>query len=98
MSNIDILGFCAAFCTTISFLPQAIKVLKTQDTSSLSLEMYAIFSIGVALWLAYGMAKSDLVIIIANIITLALAFSILCSKIYNDVLQHNKIKVIRKSC
>ena len=86
MSNVEILGFCAAFCTTISFLPQAIKVLRTQDTSSLSLAMYTVFSIGVALWLAYGVVKSDIVIITANIITLLLAFSILCSKIYNDVI------------
>lgn len=81
----EILGFTAAFCTTISFLPQAIKVFKTRDTSSLSLGMYIIFNIGLGLWLAYGIARSDLVIIIANIITLILAMSILCTKLYNDV-------------
>lgn len=83
----EILGFSAAFCTTISFLPQVIKVLKTRDTSSLSLGMYIVFNIGVCLWLAYGIARSDLVIIIANVITLILAMSILCTKLYNDVVK-----------
>ncbi|ABD82857.1 SemiSWEET transporter [Saccharophagus degradans] len=86
MSGIDILGFCAAFCTTISFLPQAIKVIRSRDTSSLSLAMYSIFTIGVSLWLAYGLYKQDLAMIIANIITLVLATIILATKIVNDVM------------
>ncbi len=59
MSMLDFLGYVAAFCTTISFLPQAIKVIKTRDTESLSLAMYVIFTFGVGLWLAYGIAKAD---------------------------------------
>lgn len=86
MNGIDILGFCAAFCTTISFLPQAIKVIRSRDTSSLSLAMYTIFTLGVSLWLAYGLYKQDLAMILANIITLILATVILATKIVNDVI------------
>lgn len=48
--------------------------------------MYSIFTIGVSLWLAYGLYKQDLAMIIANIITLVLATIILATKIVNDVM------------
>jgi MtN3 and saliva related transmembrane protein len=85
MSMLDLLGFTAAFCTTFSFVPQAIKAIKTRDTSSLSLAMYVIFTFGVGLWLLYGIAKSDKAIIVANVVTLALAFSILSIKLVNEL-------------
>jgi len=84
MTTIDMLGLAAAFCTTVSFLPQAIKVVRTRDTEALSLGMYAFFSLGVALWLAYGLIKADIAISIANSITLVLALVILGVKIKND--------------
>ncbi|MFT7052929.1 MAG: MtN3 and saliva related transmembrane protein [Psychromonas sp.] len=84
MTNIEILGFASAFLTTSSFLPQAIQVIKTRDTGSLSLAMYSIFTLGVAFWLAYGLIKQDKAMIVANIITLILAATILSIKIYNE--------------
>lgn len=86
MSSIDVLGFAAAFCTTISFLPQAIRVIKTRDTYALSLAMYSIFTLGVALWLTYGIYRQDPAIITANVITLVLAVVILYTKLTNDVI------------
>lgn len=85
MNGLDFLGFTAAFCTTVSFLPQAIKVIKTRDTAALSLWMYVIFTVGVGLWLLYGIAKSDKAIIVANVVTLALAFSILWIMVINEL-------------
>jgi MtN3 and saliva related transmembrane protein len=85
MSSIDALGFAAAFCTTVSFLPQAIKVIKSGDTSALSLMMYSIFTVGVALWLAYGILRQDPAMITANLITIALSLCILSIKLRNDV-------------
>ena len=85
MNLSDYLGFTAAFCTTVAFLPQAIKVIKTRDTSSLSLAMYIIFTLGVGLWLAYGVIKQDMAIITANIVTFLFAFLILCTKIVNEL-------------
>lgn len=85
MNIIDTLGFIAAFCTTASFLPQALKVLKTRDTSALSLGMYALFTLGVSFWLVYGLLKNDAPMIIANIITLFLAVFILGMKIHSDL-------------
>lgn len=81
MTLASLIGAIAAFCTTISFLPQAIKVVKTRDTSGLSLAMYIIFSGGVALWLVYGLMIGDAPIIFANAVTLSLALVILYMKV-----------------
>lgn len=81
MDFFDSIGYVAAFCTTVSFLPQVLKVLKTGDTQSLSLGMYITFVMGVALWFVYGVAKLDSPIIIANALTLLFASTILVIKI-----------------
>lgn len=76
-----LIGMLAAFCTTISFIPQAIKVIRTRDTSGISLSMYIIFSIGVALWLVYGILLANPSLIYANTVTLILALIIIYVKI-----------------
>lgn len=83
----ELLGYFAAFCTTFSFLPQAIKTLKSGDTQSLSLFMYSIFTFGVMLWLAYGVMIGDKALISANLVTGALAGLILFVKIRNDIIK-----------
>jgi len=81
MDYVEIIGLIAAFLTTGSFLPQAIKVIKTKNTSDLSLSMYSMFAGGVCLWLAYGFLIDSLPIIIANVVTLMLSGTILFMKI-----------------
>lgn len=82
MENIiDIIGYFAAILTTLSFLPQAIKTIKTKDTNGISLIMYSMFTIGVLGWLIYGFIKNDIPIFIANLVTLSLAGVILSLKI-----------------
>ena len=70
MNLITILGLAAATCTTISFLPQAIKIIKTKHTKDLSLGMYLVLTTGVFLWFVYGIFIKDLPVILANGITL----------------------------
>lgn len=77
----DLLGGCAAFLTTAAFLPQAIHSLRTRDLSGISLSMYSMFSLGVLLWLVYGVMINSLPIIIANAITLVLSLIILGMKL-----------------
>lgn len=81
MGVVSVIGFFAAFCTTISFLPQAVKTIKTKDTSGISLGMYILFTLGVFSWLVYGVLVKDNPIIIANTITFILASIILGLKI-----------------
>ena len=73
----DLIGFIAAVCTTFAFLPQAIKVWKTKQTKDLSLRMYTIMFIGICLWFVYGLRINSLSIILANIVTGFLVFTIL---------------------
>lgn len=76
----DIFGFVGAFLTTLSFVPQAWLVLRTGKTEGISLAMYALFTIGVAAWLVYGVLENALPVIVANAITLVLAALILAMK------------------
>lgn len=80
-SVVDVVGSLAAFLTTASFLPQAWLSFKTRDVSGVSLGMYSVFTVGVALWLVYGLLLRAWPIVIANAITLALALAILTMKL-----------------
>ncbi len=85
--NIDAnqwLGYVAALLTTSSFVPQAVLTLRTRDVSGISASMYAAFTAGVAMWLAYGWRLGEWPIIIANTVTLALAATILVTKLVID--------------
>ncbi|MEO8061840.1 MAG: SemiSWEET transporter [Pseudomonadota bacterium] len=75
------LGFAAAALTTSSFIPQAFMTIRTRNTSGISLGMYVVFTIGVATWLAYGLAIMSWPMILANTITLGLAAIILGFKL-----------------
>ncbi|RIJ17096.1 SemiSWEET transporter [Henriciella mobilis] len=81
----DTIGSIAAILTTLSFLPQAIMVLRTRNTDSLSLTMYAMFTAGVTCWLVYGLMIQSMPVIVANLVTVCLAALILSMKIANTV-------------
>jgi len=80
---ISILGFVAATLTTIAFLPQVIKTLKTKRTKDISLPMYFILTMGLFSWFVYGITLQDYPIILANGLTFILAAIILVLKIRN---------------
>jgi MtN3 and saliva related transmembrane protein len=75
------LGYAAATCTTLSFVPQAVLTLRTRDVSGISGTMYSAFTIGIALWLWYGWRLGEWPIIVANTVTLVLAATILAAKL-----------------
>jgi len=81
MTLTDAVGTLAAILTTISFLPQALHTFRTKDVRGISLGMYSAFTAGVALWLVYGLLLQAWPIVIANVITLALASTILVMKL-----------------
>jgi len=81
MKYFEIIGFLAAILTTVAFFPQVIKVYKTQNTQSISLSMYIVFSMGILLWLVYGFYLNSLPMIIANAITLVSSIYILYMKL-----------------
>lgn len=77
----DAVGYLAALLTTGSFVPQAVLTLRSRDVSGISLSMYSAFTLGVALWLLYGIAIGEWPVIIANVVTLALSATILFTKV-----------------
>lgn len=81
LTQTDVIGFLAAVLTTLSFMPQVWLTFRTRDVSGVSLGMYSVFTVGVALWLAYGLLLQMWPVVVANAITLMLALSILVMKL-----------------
>ena len=75
------IGFIAAILTTVAFVPQVGKVWRTRSAKDVSLGMYTLFTLGVALWLAYGILIHSWPIILANGVTLVLAGMVLVMKL-----------------
>ena len=74
-------GYVAATLTTLAFVPQAVKTIRSRDTKAISLVMYVVFTVGVVFWLAYGIALRSWPMIVSNIITLGLSGTILWLKL-----------------
>jgi MtN3 and saliva related transmembrane protein len=81
---IDWLGYTAAAFTTFSFVPQVWHTFRTRDVRGISLGMYSAFTVGITLWLAYGVMIGAWPVVIANVITLVLALCILGMKLTID--------------
>jgi MtN3 and saliva related transmembrane protein len=86
----SVIGYLAAFLTTFSFLPQAIKTIKTRCTKGISTLMYTLFTIGIFFWLVYGVLVEDKIIIAANVITFIFACIILFISFYNLKKENNQ--------
>lgn len=78
---IEIIGSIAAAITTLCWVPQAVKVIRTRDTAALSLAMYLMLAVGISLWLAYGILIASWPLIGANTVTLAPVLVILAMKL-----------------
>jgi MtN3 and saliva related transmembrane protein len=74
-------GYLAATLTTLSFVPQAVKTIRSRDTRGLSLGMYVVFTAGVAMWRVYGIALHSGPMILANVVTFLLSATILGLKL-----------------
>jgi MtN3 and saliva related transmembrane protein len=77
----DLLGYTAAALTTLAFIPQALHSWTSRDLSGISLSMYSLFTVGVGLWLLYGLSLEAWPIVLANGITFCLAGVVLFLKI-----------------
>lgn len=75
--TIDLLGLAAGSLTTLSFVPQVLKIWRTKSGRDVSYGMFLLFSLGVLLWLAYGLILNAMPIIVANAVTLFLALVVL---------------------
>ena len=76
-----LVGLAAGFLTTVAFVPQVAKIWKSRSAKDVSLPTFIAFTIGVALWLCYGILNQELPIIVWNAVTLLLAGAILAMKV-----------------
>jgi len=81
MELTDVLGYVAGALTTIALVPQAWRSFRTKDVSGISLRMYCIFTLGVAIWLAYGIMLHEMPMMLANSVSLVLALLVLAMKL-----------------
>jgi MtN3 and saliva related transmembrane protein len=81
MESANTLGLIAGALTTVAFIPQVVKIWKSKHTLDISLGMFSIFSVGVFLWLLYGLQLGALPIVLSNGITLVLSLTILVFKL-----------------
>ena len=82
--NINVIGYIAATLTTISFLPQLIRVVKLRSARDISLGMFLIFTTGTGFWLTYGIVSHSTPVWVANSVTFVLSLSILILKLRFD--------------
>ncbi len=81
---VELTGFAAAFCTTVAFIPQLVRVVRLRSAREMSLPTFLLFSVGVFLWLVYGLRTGSKPVIVSNIFTLVLSLSILILKLRYD--------------
>lgn len=79
--NLERTGYVAATPTTLVFVPQALKTIRSRDTGGISLAMYVVFTVGIACWFGYGVALGSWPMILSNIVTFVLAATILALKL-----------------
>jgi MtN3 and saliva related transmembrane protein len=83
-SQIDLIGYAAATMTTISFLPQLIRVVRLRSARDISLIMFLVFSAGTFSWMVYGLLTHSRPVVVANVVTFLLSISILFLKLRYD--------------
>lgn len=81
MNLLDLVGYVAAALTTVSFVPQVWLTWRTRRVDGISLGMYTVFTVGITLWLVYGLLLGAWPLILANSVTLTLAAAILLMKL-----------------
>jgi MtN3 and saliva related transmembrane protein len=81
MSWVDVLGYVAMCLTTASFVFQVVHTYKSKDVSGVSLSTYATITVGLALWIVYGVARGDVPLIVANCVMVCLTGAIMVMKI-----------------
>jgi MtN3 and saliva related transmembrane protein len=81
MTAVSLIGSAAALCTTGAYVPQLVKTWRSRRAADISGNMFALLMLGTALWLAYGILKTDWAIMAANAVSLALASAVMVLKL-----------------
>lgn len=79
--EINLIGYIAATCTTLCWLPQAVRVIRTRDTAAISLWTQSLFAIGIVFWLVYGFMIKSIPVMLSNGLVLPLILIIIAMKL-----------------
>ena len=93
MSTVEFVGFSASLLSVLNQFPQAIKVMRTKDTHSISLVMYCIVVVAITLWLIYGIMLNDGPLITANALSLIPIVYIFIIKLTNTLKGKDKLSI-----
>ncbi len=80
-AEINLVGYIAAACTTLCWLPQAVRAIRTRDTAAISLWTQGLFAIGIVFWLIYGVLAASWPVVISNVVALPLVLVVIAMKI-----------------
>ena len=94
LEAMELLGYLAATLTTVSFIPQALKVYKTRNTQAISLSMFLVLNLGVICWAIYGIYLKNTPIVAANIITFVFSAYILFMKLTENRRGKDKVRAL----
>jgi MtN3 and saliva related transmembrane protein len=78
---VEYIGSLAAACTTLCWVPQAVKIIREKQTQGISLVTQSVFTVGLALWLTYGLLLINWPLMLANAVTLVFSLVILALKV-----------------
>ncbi|MDG1287114.1 MAG: SemiSWEET transporter [Rickettsiales bacterium] len=81
MELAQIIGYLGTLAITVCYIPQVLHTYRSKDVTGISLGMYCALATGVALWLFYGILKSDIPLMLCNSISLLMIISILTMKV-----------------
>jgi MtN3 and saliva related transmembrane protein len=79
--EINLIGYIAAACTTLCWLPQAVRTIRTRDTAAISLWTQSLFALGIVFWLVYGVLIKSIPVIVSNAVALPLVLIVVAMKL-----------------
>jgi len=93
MSNATLIGLLAGALTTFSWLPQVFRAFRTRSTEDFAWTWFAMFGIGVSVWVVYGLIASAPAVVATNSVTLALVLGLAALKARDQVTAHARVSV-----
>ena len=93
ITAVEWIGYVAAVCTTTSFVPQLVRVVRLRSARDISLGMFLIFSFGTLMWMTYGWLAHSMPVVVSNAVTAVLAISIMLLKLRYD---RNAVKELKE--
>ncbi len=80
----EIVGYSAAVCMVLGYLPQTVTTIKTRDTDGIALPTFCMMGLGAIFFIIQGFMLSNWPLVITNLITATCSIIVFSIKVYND--------------